>query len=107
MVNSCFSYVSLHPLSFVDDDFSFHSIACCFLLKELCRDLVTILQSDFANSSDVTCKFLMQNLLLDLSREEVALAKRYPSHTPVCIRGGWEFCRPEQAVGEFPRICYH
>ncbi|WMV15560.1 hypothetical protein MTR67_008945 [Solanum verrucosum] len=34
----------------------------------------------------------------DLSREEIALAKRYPSHTPVCIRGGWEFCRPEQAV---------
>ncbi|XP_009597927.1 187-kDa microtubule-associated protein AIR9 [Nicotiana tomentosiformis] len=34
----------------------------------------------------------------DLSREEVALAKRYPSHTPLCIRGGWEFCRPEQAV---------
>ncbi|XP_047261960.1 187-kDa microtubule-associated protein AIR9 isoform X3 [Capsicum annuum] len=34
----------------------------------------------------------------DLSRDELALAKRYPSHTPVCIRGGWEFCRPEQAV---------
>lgn len=40
-------------------------------------------------------------MLSDLSREEIALAKRYPSHTPVCIRGGWEFCRPEQAVGKF------
>lgn len=44
-------------------------------------------------------------MLSDLSREEIALARRYPSHTPVCIRGGWEFCRPEQAVGEFPRNC--
>lgn len=49
----------------------------------------------------------MQYLLSDLSRDELALAKRYPSHTPVCIRGGWEFCRPEQAVGEFSRnYCY-
>ncbi|KAL0363622.1 UNVERIFIED_CONTAM: microtubule-associated protein AIR9 [Sesamum calycinum] len=35
----------------------------------------------------------------DLSREEIAIAKRYPSHTALCIRGGWELCRPEQAVG--------
>ncbi|KAK4399410.1 microtubule-associated protein AIR9 [Sesamum angolense] len=34
----------------------------------------------------------------DLSREEIAIAKRYPSHTALCIRGGWELCRPEQAV---------
>ncbi|PHT55649.1 hypothetical protein CQW23_04135 [Capsicum baccatum] len=34
----------------------------------------------------------------DLSRDELALAKRYPSHTPVCIRDGWKFCHPEQAV---------
>lgn len=34
----------------------------------------------------------------DLSREEVVLAKRYPAHSAVCIRGGWEFCRPDQAV---------
>lgn len=33
----------------------------------------------------------------DLSREEVALAKRYPAHTSLCLRDGWEFCRPEQA----------
>ncbi|VFQ97381.1 unnamed protein product [Cuscuta campestris] len=34
----------------------------------------------------------------DLSREEIALAKRYPAHTALCIRGGWEFCRPDHAV---------
>ncbi|XP_022146546.1 187-kDa microtubule-associated protein AIR9 [Momordica charantia] len=34
----------------------------------------------------------------DLSREEVALAKRYPAHTGLCIRDGWEFCRPELAA---------
>ncbi|KAL9147547.1 hypothetical protein ABFS82_13G180100 [Erythranthe guttata] len=34
----------------------------------------------------------------DLSREEIAIAKRYPSNTALCIRGGWELCRPEQAV---------
>ncbi|CAL5345394.1 unnamed protein product [Camellia sinensis] len=33
----------------------------------------------------------------DLSREELAYAKRYPAHTALCIRGGWEFCRPEHA----------
>ncbi|KZV48806.1 hypothetical protein F511_09227 [Dorcoceras hygrometricum] len=34
----------------------------------------------------------------DLSREEIGIAKRYPSHTALCIRSGWELCRPEQAV---------
>ncbi|CAJ1975658.1 unnamed protein product [Sphenostylis stenocarpa] len=34
----------------------------------------------------------------DLSREEVALAKRYPAQTALCIRAGWEFSRPEQAA---------
>ncbi|RDX87861.1 187-kDa microtubule-associated protein, partial [Mucuna pruriens] len=34
----------------------------------------------------------------DLSREEVALAKRYPAHTALCIRDGWEFSRPELAA---------
>ncbi|KDP34944.1 hypothetical protein JCGZ_09232 [Jatropha curcas] len=34
----------------------------------------------------------------DLSREEVALAKRYPARTALCIRDGWEFCRPENAA---------
>ncbi|KAG5105911.1 hypothetical protein JHK82_042881 [Glycine max] len=34
----------------------------------------------------------------DLSREEVALAKRYPAHTALCIRDGWEFNRPEHAA---------
>ncbi|KAG8385218.1 hypothetical protein BUALT_Bualt03G0019300 [Buddleja alternifolia] len=34
----------------------------------------------------------------DLSREEIALAKRYPSNTALCIRGGWDLCRPDQAV---------
>ncbi|XP_043702000.1 187-kDa microtubule-associated protein AIR9 [Telopea speciosissima] len=31
----------------------------------------------------------------DLSSEEVEIAKRYPAHTALCIREGWEFCRPE------------
>ncbi|CAA0823754.1 187-kDa microtubule-associated protein AIR9, partial [Striga hermonthica] len=34
----------------------------------------------------------------DLSREEISISKRYPSHTSLCIRGGWDLCRPEQAV---------
>ncbi|XP_023003645.1 187-kDa microtubule-associated protein AIR9 [Cucurbita maxima] len=34
----------------------------------------------------------------DLSREEVVLAKRYPAHTGLCIRDGWEFCRPDLAA---------
>ena len=34
----------------------------------------------------------------DLSREEVALANRYPAHTALCIRDGWEFSCPEQAA---------
>ncbi|CAI9089689.1 OLC1v1024308C2 [Oldenlandia corymbosa var. corymbosa] len=33
----------------------------------------------------------------DLTRAEVVLSKRYPAHTALCIRGGWEFCRPDQA----------
>ncbi|XP_077243847.1 outer arm dynein light chain 1 protein [Tasmannia lanceolata] len=33
----------------------------------------------------------------DLSREEQEIAKRYPAHTALCIRDGWEFCRPELA----------
>lgn len=33
----------------------------------------------------------------DLSREEIAIAAHYPTHTALCIRGGWEFCRPEHA----------
>ncbi|KAH9747829.1 187-kDa microtubule-associated protein AIR9 [Citrus sinensis] len=34
----------------------------------------------------------------DLSREELALAKRYPPHTALCIRDGWEFCHPDHAA---------
>lgn len=34
----------------------------------------------------------------DLSREEVAIAKCYPAHTALCIRDGWEFCRPEHVA---------
>ncbi|KAM7505783.1 hypothetical protein LguiB_004687 [Lonicera macranthoides] len=34
----------------------------------------------------------------DLSREEIVIAERYPAHTSLCLRGGWEFCRPEHAV---------
>ncbi|KAK9267176.1 hypothetical protein L1049_009596 [Liquidambar formosana] len=34
----------------------------------------------------------------DLSRDELAISKRYPAHTALCIRDGWEFCRPELAV---------
>ncbi|XWS55352.1 hypothetical protein CRYUN_Cryun10bG0167200 [Craigia yunnanensis] len=34
----------------------------------------------------------------DLSQDELALAKRYPAHTALCIRDGWEFCRPDHAA---------
>ncbi|XP_058099162.1 187-kDa microtubule-associated protein AIR9 isoform X2 [Magnolia sinica] len=34
----------------------------------------------------------------DLAREEQEIAKRYPAHTALCIRDGWEFCRPELAA---------
>ncbi|CAJ2661630.1 unnamed protein product [Trifolium pratense] len=34
----------------------------------------------------------------DLSREEMAIARRYPAHTAFCIRDGWEFGRPEHAA---------
>ncbi|KAL9252679.1 187-kDa microtubule-associated protein AIR9-like protein [Drosera capensis] len=34
----------------------------------------------------------------DLLKEEVAIAKKYPAHTALCIRDGWEFCSPEQAA---------
>ncbi|XP_050222045.1 187-kDa microtubule-associated protein AIR9 isoform X2 [Mercurialis annua] len=34
----------------------------------------------------------------DLSREEVAITKLYPACTALCIRDGWEFCRPENAA---------
>ncbi|KAF5752705.1 microtubule-associated protein [Tripterygium wilfordii] len=33
----------------------------------------------------------------DISLEEVAIAKRYPPHTALCIRDGWEFCRSASA----------
>lgn len=39
-------------------------------------------------------------MFIDLSREEMAYAKRYPAHTALCIRDGWEFCRPDHAAGE-------
>ncbi|KAF8413517.1 hypothetical protein HHK36_001507 [Tetracentron sinense] len=34
----------------------------------------------------------------DLSRVELEIAKRYPAHTALCIRDGWNFCRPEHAT---------
>ncbi|KAL5977389.1 hypothetical protein ACLOJK_021735 [Asimina triloba] len=34
----------------------------------------------------------------DLSREELEIAKHYPAHTALCIRDGWEFCRPDLAA---------
>lgn len=34
----------------------------------------------------------------DLSSQEVALAKRYPARTALCLRDGWEFCRPDHAA---------
>ncbi|XP_010519077.1 PREDICTED: 187-kDa microtubule-associated protein AIR9-like [Tarenaya hassleriana] len=34
----------------------------------------------------------------DLSREEIAIAKRYPSQAALCIRDGWEFCKAELAA---------
>lgn len=34
----------------------------------------------------------------DLSKEEIIIAKRYPAHTALCIRDGWEFCSPDRAA---------
>ncbi|XP_020271153.1 187-kDa microtubule-associated protein AIR9 [Asparagus officinalis] len=34
----------------------------------------------------------------DLSSKELEIAKLYPPHTALCIRDGWEFCRPELAA---------
>ncbi|CAN8287520.1 unnamed protein product [Cochlearia groenlandica] len=34
----------------------------------------------------------------DLSREEVAIAKRYPPQTALCLRDGWEFCKSDLAA---------
>ncbi|PIA41703.1 hypothetical protein AQUCO_02200255v1 [Aquilegia coerulea] len=34
----------------------------------------------------------------DLSHKEIETAKHYPAHTALCIRTGWEFCRPELAA---------
>ncbi|CAH8264737.1 unnamed protein product [Arabidopsis lyrata] len=34
----------------------------------------------------------------DLSREEVAIAKRYPPQTALCLREGWEFCKSDLAA---------
>ncbi|KAG5254640.1 187-kDa microtubule-associated protein [Salix suchowensis] len=42
----------------------------------------------------------------DLSREEVAIAKRYPACTALCIRYGWELCRPENAADSTFRFLY-
>ncbi|KAJ9163220.1 hypothetical protein P3X46_022912 [Hevea brasiliensis] len=42
----------------------------------------------------------------DLSREEVAIAKRYPPCTALCIRDGWEFCRPENAADSTLRFLF-
>ncbi|XVF00530.1 hypothetical protein REPUB_Repub04eG0008800 [Reevesia pubescens] len=42
----------------------------------------------------------------DLSRDELALAKRYPAHTALCIRDGWEFCRPEHAADSTFRFLF-
>lgn len=42
---------------------------------------------------------LTLNFSLDLSREEVAIAKRYPPQTALCLRDGWEFCKSELAAG--------
>ncbi|GLT97098.1 hypothetical protein SLE2022_146820 [Rubroshorea leprosula] len=42
----------------------------------------------------------------DLSRDEVALAKRYPAQTALCIRQGFELCRPEHAADKTFRFLF-
>ncbi|GMI70655.1 AUXIN-INDUCED IN ROOT CULTURES 9 [Hibiscus trionum] len=42
----------------------------------------------------------------DLSRDELALAKRYPAQTALCIRDGWEFSRPEHAADSTFRFLF-
>lgn len=47
----------------------------------------------------LTRSILALKFSLDLSREEVAIAKRYPPQTALCLRDGWEFCKSELAAG--------
>lgn len=47
--------------------------------------------------------YTMREILIDLLRDELALAKRYPAQAALCIRDGWEFCRPEHAAGTYRR----
>ncbi|GLT64986.1 hypothetical protein SLA2020_374440 [Shorea laevis] len=42
----------------------------------------------------------------DLSRDAVALAKRCPAQTVLCIREGWELCRPEHAADKTFRFLF-
>uniref|UniRef100_A0A803N0W9 Uncharacterized protein n=1 Tax=Chenopodium quinoa TaxID=63459 RepID=A0A803N0W9_CHEQI len=34
----------------------------------------------------------------DLSKEEITIAKHYPTCTALCIRDGWEFCSPDRVA---------
>lgn len=61
-----------------------------------CQNFSNLLVRNLTASFSIIYQF---KTLADLSREEIAIAKRYPSHTALCIRGGWELCRSEQAVG--------
>ncbi|KAK6932089.1 hypothetical protein RJ641_001713 [Dillenia turbinata] len=47
---------------------------------------------------DVSLVLHMFTLVEYLSRDEVAIAKRYPAHTALCIRDGWDFCHSEHAA---------
>ncbi|KAL4200686.1 hypothetical protein AMTRI_Chr02g212440 [Amborella trichopoda] len=42
----------------------------------------------------------------DLSSEEQKLAKLYPAHTALCIRDGWDFCKPELSEDSTFRFFY-
>ncbi|XP_057465602.1 187-kDa microtubule-associated protein AIR9 isoform X2 [Actinidia eriantha] len=42
----------------------------------------------------------------DLSREELAYAKRFPSHAALCIRDGWELSRPDSSLDSTFRFLF-
>lgn len=77
------------------------SILCLFPLTLLCfllQNIFTTYDWSYGLISFLFFFFLYY-IWKDLSREELAIAKRYPAQTALCIRDGWEFCRPDHAAG--------
>lgn len=72
----------------------------CLLLQKMCIPQIYSFLLFWLNIDLIIFTFHLFGILSDLSREEIAIAKRYPSNTALCIRAGWDLCCPEQAVGK-------